>query len=326
MTNPQDDDSNSIGRRNFLKSVFGLKAASATQAAVAAAPSAADSFFWVGLADGMMGFPTGVAVPAGMPGSLMKIVTAATLRKHGLFGKDKHGDNEHLECRGSITIKHHKFVCLHAHGKVDLVHAIAWSCNVFFAQAASHISPDTIIAMSRQFLLDRPIAGRGPRAFPARAHGEPYLYALGLAEDLQPNALQIMRMAALVAQSGHLVPFRDPGQAPALAPTAGTAGDTMPGDSSYVLDLPDGTWSLLQQGMHLAAREGTGKSLDPDNKLHVAIKTGTTPHGKTFQSWVTGYFPFEKPRYAFCLRSQAGTSMERAIPAARRHLFAVEWP
>jgi cell division protein FtsI/penicillin-binding protein 2 len=83
---------------------------------------------------------------------------------------------------------------------------------------------------------------------------------------------------------------------------------------------------MLQQGMQLAVRLGTAKQLDVENRMRIAAKTGTTPHGKTFQSWITGYFPYDKPRHAFVLRSSVGTSQDQAVPLAHKFLFATQWP
>src|SRR5205823_10277069 len=110
-------------------------------------------------------------------------------------------------------------------------------------------------------------------------------YALGLAEDLQLNALQILQLAALVAKRGELVKLHSQEE---------EGGPVVP----LKRELSAATWDVLQQGMQLACSVGTAKQLDPENKLRIAAKTGTTPHGNSFQSWVTGYFPFDKPRHA----------------------------
>jgi cell division protein FtsI/penicillin-binding protein 2 len=99
-----------------------------------------------------------------------------------------------------------------------------------------------------------------------------------------------------------------------------------PNGIPFELNLSEACWKVLKQGMQVASRQGTGKKLDPENKLKVAIKTGTTPHGTSFQSWVTGFFPWDDPRYAFVLRAPSGTSQDEAVPQAHTFLFSVEWP
>jgi len=94
----------------------------------------------------------------------------------------------------------------------------------------------------------------------------------------------------------------------------------------FVIELGEGTWNQLVNGMEWAVKEGTAKKLDPENKLHLAAKTGTSKHGAKYHSWVTGFFPVNSPRYAFCVISPSGTSMEAAVPVARECLFSITWP
>lgn len=295
-----------MDRRRFLQSLFGLRAVTAETPVEAAERKSAESFFWANLKTGQIGFPSGLSIPSGMPGSVMKLVTAALVHEQHI---DK--DVGTIDCNSVIKVSGKTYSCLYAHGKVDLVKAIALSCNVYFAQVARKLNPAAIVEYARLFGLERPLAGYGPQVFPKKVASDPVPYALGLAPDLQPNALQMMRLSALVAGRG---------TSPALHDAS------RPDDcEEFKVELSDETWTILQQGMKLSAREGTGKKLDPDNKLHLAVKTGTTPHGKVYQSWLIGYFPYETPRYCFCVRAYSGTSIEQAIPAARRFLFASQW-
>jgi cell division protein FtsI/penicillin-binding protein 2 len=302
--NPKD-----IGRRRFLKSLFGLgTAVSERQGAEAARMAPGTAIFWANLKNGQIGFPTGMTVPSGQPGSIMKLVTAAALREGGFFQGD-----DHLECRGKLVVHGHTFSCLYPHGNVDLTKAIGLSCNIFFAQAAQKIGAGAIIEYARLLGLNEPVGGYGAGSFPEAAEADAAMYALGLAPDLKPNALQIMRLAVLVALRGEGLALHNPGE---------TSGQEKP----FAAKLHSGTWACLEQGMRIAVREGTGKKLDPEDKLHLAVKTGTVPHGTKFESWAIGYFAYDNPRYAFCVRAPAGTSQEQAIPDARSFLFSTEWP
>ena len=136
---------------------------------------------------------------------------------------------------------------------------------------------------------------------------------LGLSPDLEPAALQILRLSALIATEGKVPGLFSSG-------AAGTKKDP------FEIALSGTCFQVLKQGMRMAARLGTGKKLDPQNKLKLAIKTGTTPHGQSFQSWITGFFPYDAPRYAFVLRAAAGTSQDEAVPQARSFLLTTDWP
>jgi cell division protein FtsI/penicillin-binding protein 2 len=301
--------SNFTGRRQFLKSLLGLSGvveASRAEAKVEAAP--AGFFYWADLKAGQIGFPAGASVEPGPPGSVLKLVSAAAMRDRNVFPA-----NQTFECTGTLALHNKTYSCPVAHGRLTLTQAIAHSCNVFFAQAAEHVSAETVLDYARRFGLDRSVAGYPSGPFPAKPGGEAQSYVLGLCQDLQPQGLQILRMVALIATRGS-VPYLHSAESPD------------PGGEPFRLELSPATWSVLTQGMHLACREGTARDLDPPDRLRIAAKTGTAPYGKTFQSWVAGFFPYEAPRYAFCARALHGTSQERAVPLARKYLFSMEWP
>lgn len=306
------EKSSEMGRRQFLRSFFGLGSLVESDAEPPAAEAVSESkgkFFWTSLHNGQIGCPTGHDVPIGMPGSIMKLITAAAL----LETKVIHAD-EKFECRGVYKVHKQIVKCQFPHGVVDLQHALGLSCNVYFAHFASKVSQQTLLEFAKKFGLDTPVADFRSGRFPANDKtAELELLALGLAESLQPAALQLMRVAALIATKGKL-PYLHSAESPDAAA------------KPFELELDAHTWQILQQGMHIASRQGTGKKLDPENKLKLAIKTGTTPHGSSFQSWICGYFPWDSPRYAFVLRAPAGTSQDAAVPQARKFLFAVEWP
>jgi len=298
------NEANCTGRRDFLKSLFGVKV---TEKPPAGSAPAGD-FYWADLKTGQVGFPTGTKIIPGLPGSIMKLVATAAIKEEKLLS-----ENVQLECDGSINVGGANYVCQIPHGRLSLVEALAKSCNVFFAQAANSISPQVILHWAGVLGFNHPAAGFSAGQFPLHPSAHSQNYVLVLADDLQVNAMQILQLSGLIATRGNLPVLHSADKPPAAG-------------QSLSVHLSERTWTVLQQGMHLACREGTAKHLDVEDRLHVAAKTGTTPHGKTFQSWVTGYFPYNSPRYAFCVRARSGTSQEQAIPIARTHLFATVWP
>jgi len=272
---------------------------------------------WADLHTGFIGFPSGLDVPAGPAGSVMKLVAAAAILEHSLLDP-----NHKFDCLGHTHINNEEFHCQHAHGHVDLPTAIAVSCNCYFIHAAHHLSSAQMIEFARKFGLAAPIAHRASGEFPASVpsksskSSEPaepsYTFILGLSRALQPTALQLLRVAALIGSDG---------QAPYLH-----SADDMEAGEPFRLQLKDSTWRTLRQGMELAVRHGTARNLDPENQMHVAAKTGTVTHGKKFQSCVIGYFPSQAPKNAFCVWAPSGTSQESAVPEAKQFLFSTTWP
>jgi len=297
-----------LGRRRFLKSIFGL--GTAVQAVEAKGPvKPSKTFVWADLRTGQVGFPTGLSMASAPPGSLMKLVAAAALCEEGLINP-----NETQDCMGHVTLHHQQFNCQFAHGRVNLVEAIGKSCNVFFVKSAQRLSSQMFLKYAARFGLNSSVAGRASGAFPSEGTEPSFMYVLGLSANFVPTPLQILRMAAYIGNRGTVPLLHSAEEPPA------------PGQTEPVLTLSDGTWSRLSEGMELACRQGTCRKLDINNEKHIAAKTGTSVHGKKFQSWIAGFFPYEKPNYAFCLMAQSGTSQETAVPMAHEMLFSTTWP
>lgn len=305
-------------RRRFLKSILGLGSGTAsTEAAVQAktvksikedknqSTHTGGVLFWTNLKSGNVGFPGGLQIPHERPGSIMKIITAAALLDEGVLNHQ-----ELFDCTGSVTVAKpgepkQTTSCPGPHGQVNLESAIGLSCNCYFAHNALKLTSATIIGYAAKFGLDRPASGFAPGVFPKSPKSSLIDYAIGLAPDMQPNALQLMRLSALIAGRGEIVPFKN------------MMGEA---DPSFKLELKDNTFHHIQKGMQIVCEKGTGKNLDPDHHLLIAAKTGTIPHGQKFKSWITGYFPYNNPEHAFCLYAPSGRSVESAIPQARTQL------
>jgi cell division protein FtsI/penicillin-binding protein 2 len=256
-------------------------------------PSSAASssaFYWKNLETGNILSAYSGQVPLGVPGSLIKLVSTALICQEKLFQPE-----QEFECTGTYKINGQTYNCQVPHGKVNLIKALGFSCNVFFAQAAQSIDPNLFIKYAKAFKLDRCMFKGTSFSFPKNLNDGPIQnYVLGLSPNLQPNAFQLIEVASCIAQQ--------------KIPT-------------FSLQ----TWRILQEGMKLAGRYGTAKALDPLNKFKVAAKTGTSQHGNKFQSWIIGYFPYDKPKYSFCLRSFNGTSQSAAVPQAHYYLNSKKW-
>jgi len=304
--------SGNIDRRGFIRSLFGITGALPVAQQMAEAKGQT-SFYWCNFKTGQVGFPTGLFVPEERPGSLMKLVAAAALIDEGLTHA-----NETYECTGTYNMGKEAVHCQNAHGKIDIVQAIGRSCNIYFAQATKRLTTRAFLAKAAQLGLDKPCAGRHSGAFPAKPTESNSLhYVLGLAPDFKPTALQLMRLAALVAIA--------PG---AKLPVLHSAEnlDLLEQEKPMVSPLSAESHRVLSAGMRLSATEGTARKLDVDDQLKIAAKTGTTPHGNKFQSYVIGYFPVDKPAHAFALYAPSGTSQDSAVPKAKEFLFSTTWP
>lgn len=285
-----------ISRRDFLKALVAagstllLPSTSRLILPAEAAKPVLPPFWWSCMQDNVLHGPCHASAAFGMPGSLMKLVAASALLEERLISP-----NTQLECRGTLVLGKRKFHCQHAHGKIRMKEALGASCNIYFAQAAEVLSTRRFLQYAEAFQLNQPTQKGEGYIFPnkfAFNHAS-QLYVLGLSRTLQPNTSQLIRMTRHIARKD--------------------------------LGFKPQTWQILQSGMRLAATRGTACKIDPANQLRVAAKTGTAPYGTTYQSWVVGYFPFDKPRYIFCTRSLAGTAKDVAVPQANRYLFSRHW-
>ena len=86
------------------------------------------------------------------PGSTFKIVVVMAAMAEG-----KISPHDRFTCRGFITRKDHRFYCwnIRGHGRLDLLRAIAQSCDVFFYQLAERVGIDAIERQALRMGLGR---------------------------------------------------------------------------------------------------------------------------------------------------------------------------
>lgn len=205
-----------------------------------------------------------------------------------------------------------------AHGWVDMRHALAVSSDVYFyeigggfgTQRGLGIGGINIYLRFFGFGASTGLPGFGEqsgtiptplwkeREFsgdPWRV-GDTYNTAIGQ-YGLQVTPLQAARATAAVANGGRLF-------VPTLLASSTPIESPLP-ISPYALQV-------VREGMRLAVTEGTATAVN-SSYIKVGAKTGTAQAGTRNQyinSWIIGFFPYEKPRYAFAMvleRAPAGT-------------------
>jgi penicillin-binding protein 2 len=112
----------------------------------------------------------------------------------------------------------------------------------------------------------------------------------------QVTPLQVVRAIGAVANYGTL-----------LHPTI-LANDTSLIKNAEHITLPRTEFDVVHEGMRLSAIQGTAVALNVDY-VKIGAKTGTAELGvnKDFDnSWVTGFFPYDNPRYSFVVMMEHG--------------------
>ncbi|MBI2096083.1 MAG: hypothetical protein HYT43_00380 [Candidatus Taylorbacteria bacterium] len=143
--------------------------------------------------------------------------------------------------------------------------------------------------------------------------GDTYLSAIGQ-YGFQVTPLQVVRAMAAIANGGKLL------KPAILAGEAGAVEAVLPFDPAHL--------SVVREGLRLAVTSegGTAAGLNVPY-LAVAAKTGTAEIGvskQTVNSWVTGYFPYGRPRYAFAVVMDRGPRSNR-VGSVRVTLDLLDW-
>jgi penicillin-binding protein 2 len=124
--------------------------------------------------------------------------------------------------------------------------------------------------------------------------GDTYFTSIGQ-YGFQATPLQVVRAVAAVANKGTVYN-------PIIIK------DAPPQVAQKIEGIKPEVWKIVHEGMRQGVVEGTAKGLYMD-AVHVAAKTGTAELGVSkdnVNSWTTGFFPYENPRYAFVIVMEKG--------------------
>jgi len=128
----------------------------------------------------------------------------------------------------------------------------------------------------------------------------------------QVTPVQIIRAMGAMANEGTL-----------LVPTI------LKDDGPHVertIDLPKAYFDIVHEGMRLGVKQGTSVALN-EPFVEVAGKSGTAELGAlkaNVNSWITGFWPYSDPHYAFAVTLEHG-SVHNLIGAAAVMKHQLEW-
>ena len=236
-------------------------------------------------------------------------------------------------------------------GPLDIRHAIAMSSDVFFYTIGGGYKDQKGIGIAnidkyfRMFGFGSDI----PASFFTNQHGTiptPEWKKATFKEDwyigdtyhtsigqygTQVTPIQVVRAVASIANGGSLlVPTIVKGGETA-ATAGGESGDGS-GDASQLpqvertIDLPQKNFQIVREGMRLGVQQGTSVALNVPY-VNLAGKSGTAELGVSkvkVNSWITGFWPYENPHYAFAVMLESG-SVHNLIGAAAAMRQQLEW-
>jgi penicillin-binding protein 2 len=206
-----------------------------------------------------------------------------------------------------------------AHGWTDMREAIAVSSDVYFYEVGGGsprqkgLGIANIDKYAKIFGLAEitgidlfgEVAGEIPTPEWKAKHfnGEPWrlgnTYHTAIGQyGVQVTPIQMVRAIAAIA-SGRLV-----------TPIVTLPEGTLEAQGAVDLPISEANYDVVREGMRLAVTAGTAAGLNVPS-VAVAAKTGTAELGASksrVNSWVTGFFPFNSPRYAFVVVMEKGDS------------------
>ena len=235
------------------------------------------------------------------------------------------------------------------HGEVNLVDAVARSCDVYFYGLAAQLGVDRIAAFATQFgigsLTGIDISGEKPGLLPTPAWkkkvfkrpedqiwfpGETVNFGVGQGY-LLVTPLQLAHYAAVLAGRGKSF---QPRVVMGVRDAAGRIVRNVPVAVPGPKGISDASWALVLKGMIGATTYGTAAAISKDARYTIAGKTGTAQVFTVAQNakynantvaerlrdhaWFIAFAPAEAPRIAICvLVENGGFGATAASPIAR---------
>jgi len=257
-----------------------------------------------------------------VPGSIVKPYFALGALNEGVIDP-----NKQILSTGSISIPNPYdpklktvFKDWKANGWVDMIHAIAVSCDVYFYEIGGGYQDQKglgitnlekyakLFGIGEKTGVDLPDEAQGTvpspewkaKKFPSDPvwHvGDTYHTAIGQ-YGFQVTPIQMARAVSAIANYGTLV-------TPHLL-----LNDTTSATKTSTIDIPKADFDVVHAGMRQSVLTGTSVAINVPY-VQTASKTGTAQLGvakNRVNSWIMGFFPYQSPKYAFVILMESGPS------------------
>lgn len=272
-----------------------------------------------------------IALPKA-PGSTFKVFTAAALLQHQVVNP-----YSLVHCPGYYEIDDMRFGCEGVHGNMDLDHAIAYSCNVYFYEKGVELGIDHLSSITAELGLNEraDIELYGESAGIHASRDSKILYNQDPSNQLwypadtaqtsigqgltATTVLQLARATAAVATGELGMPhvIQD------ILASDGTL--TMQANSSSVpLSISDAVLQEVRDGMLLMTTDemSTVRGHFESAEYSVAGKTGTAEtivyeHGPTTDGVYIAFAPYEDPEVAVAVLVETGARGAATSQVAR---------
>lgn len=283
------------------------------------------------------------------PASTFKMITALAALRAG-----RATESRKVYCPGFYEYGGDRFHCWKrgGHGSVDVVDALAESCDTYFYELATEIGIDNIAAVAREFglgeKLDFELLEEAPGLVPDKdwkmgyfgnswKPGETIVASIGQGY-LQATPLQLATMTARLVNGGYAVK-------PWITAYEGTHRQHQ--EKPPKMDLNEWHMKLIKRGMDTVVNKENGTAYGSrivDPAMSMGGKTGTAQVKRITKearaagernedlAWryrhhglFVGYAPVDKPKYACCVVVEHGVGGSvSAAPIAKELLTEVQ--
>ncbi|MCK5132334.1 MAG: penicillin-binding protein 2 [Candidatus Sabulitectum sp.] len=230
------------------------------------------------------------------PGSTYKIVTAAWLLESGIVDENTMPD----PCYGTFHFAGSDFRCWSTHGRLNIIGALAQSCDTYFYRTSMLGDMDEMAEFSSGFGMGAPVTGILPGevsgALPTRellnqlfgqggwGLGNLMIASIGQGEVLA-TPLQIAVTAALIASGGELPPLS-------------VLKNESFSEATWETNTSEDTYRIVREGMREVVSSSQGTLHQSMSYLPVQVfgKSGTAENGTNEDhAWVNGYIEEPMP-------------------------------
>jgi penicillin-binding protein 2 len=261
------------------------------------------------------------------PGSVFKIITFAAAVE--LLNVDA---EKTMHCNGSFELGDRRYSCWYkpGHGEMNLISAMAQSCNIYFYQLGLKLGIKNLEKYARKFYLgqkteiDLPNEKRGfvpsPKWKKLKSkmswfQGDTVVLAIGQGA-LWVTPLQMAYIISAVANRGI---YHKPYIVDRIVDFNGNEVYKHVLEGCRRTDLSGMTWDLLHKALLESVENGTGKR-SRFSGIKIAGKTGTAQnsHGKA-HAWFISYAPADSPEIAIAaIVENGGGGGLNAVPVGRK--------
>ena len=279
------------------------------------------------------------------PGSMFKINTATSVLETQSINKETTFFTGGTFQYGGVTFRDFSNI---NDGTINIIGGLCKSSNIFFMKSSlamdSHTNGhaiDNINDYGHRYGLALKTGIDIPEGYPGNisspslkkdefnsAWQEGDLLNAAIGQGLtQLSPIQIMGMTTAVANGGNVLQ-------PHIVKSINDSSDNTKNTpiSTIVrnnINVQPQTLDIIHQGMFCGVHQGIIQDLN-SKFVDVAAKSGTAEFGAPDASgaypnrhaWVTGFFPFNKPKYAFTLLLEKGGTSARTVILARKF---VDW-